>query len=96
MNIAHPNNKNLCSDTFEFFEDLQLIFGQGVATGKNAVGLGDGTDARTYKAGGNSNEEYVNDVDNIYEFVASTRDNELSEQYATIDSQTVPESRTEK
>ncbi|CAN6804570.1 unnamed protein product, partial [Brassica oleracea] len=83
-------------DTFEFFEDLQIIFGQGVATGKNAVGLGDGTDARTYKAEGNSNEEYWNDGDNIYEFDASTRDHELSEQYETFDSRTVPESRTEK
>nr|VDD17492.1 unnamed protein product [Brassica rapa] len=83
-------------DTFEFFEDLQIIFRQGVATGKNAVGLGDGTDARTYKAGENSNEENWNDVDNIYEFNASTRDHELSEQYAPFDSQTVPESRTEK
>ncbi|KAF8109060.1 hypothetical protein N665_0103s0015, partial [Sinapis alba] len=67
---VHPKHKNLRSDTFEFFEDLQIIFGQGVATGKNAVGLGDGTDAPC--------------------------DHELSEQYATFDSQTVPESRTEK
>ncbi|CAN7048615.1 unnamed protein product, partial [Brassica oleracea var. botrytis] len=80
----------------DYLKDLQIIFGQGVATGKNAVGLGDGTDARTYKAGGNSNEEYWNDGDNIYEFDASTRDHELSEQYETFDSRTVPESRTEK
>ncbi|XP_018460167.1 uncharacterized protein At2g29880 [Raphanus sativus] len=93
---THPKHKNLRSDTFEFFEDLQIIFGQGVATGKNAVGLGDGTDACTYKAGENSNEENWNDVANIYEFDASTRDHELSEQYTTFDSQTVPESRTEK
>ncbi|KAL0843335.1 hypothetical protein Bca101_016580 [Brassica carinata] len=94
--MAHPKQKNLRSDTFEFFEDLQIIFGQGVATRKNAVGLGDGTDARTYKVGESSNEENWNDVDNIYEFDASTRDHELSEQYATFDYQTVPESRTEK
>lgn len=75
---------------------MQIIFGQGVATGKNAVGLGDGTDARTYKPGESSNEENWNDINNIYEFDASTRDHELSEQYATFDSQTVPESRMEK
>ncbi|KAF8094011.1 hypothetical protein N665_0372s0017 [Sinapis alba] len=86
---AHPSNKKLRSDTFEFFEELQIILGQGVATGKNTVGLGDGNDARTYKDGGNSNEEYVNDVDHIYEFDASTRDHELSEHYATFDSQTI-------
>ncbi|KAJ4901557.1 Uncharacterized protein Rs2_15508 [Raphanus sativus] len=93
---AHPKHKNLHSDTFEFFEDLQIIFGQGVATAKNAIGLGDGTDARTYKAGETSNEENGNDEDNIYEFDASTRDHDLSELYASFDSQTVPESRTEK
>ncbi|RID40858.1 hypothetical protein BRARA_J00868 [Brassica rapa] len=103
LKLQHQNCADLLryssgfgNDTFEFFEDLQIIFRQGVATGKNAVGLGDGTDARTYKAGENSNEENWNDVDNIYEFNASTRDHELSEQYAPFDSQTVPESRTEK
>ncbi|KAG5375022.1 hypothetical protein IGI04_039618 [Brassica rapa subsp. trilocularis] len=80
----------------KYFKHYQSRHKQGVATGKNAVGLGDGTDARTYKAGENSNEENWNDVDNIYEFNASTRDHELSEQYAPFDSQTVPESRTEK
>ncbi|EFH40998.1 hypothetical protein ARALYDRAFT_496320 [Arabidopsis lyrata subsp. lyrata] len=76
---AHPNNKQLRYDTFEFFEELQIIFGEGVATGKNAIGLCDSTDAaiglcdstdaRTYKSGENSREEYVSDFDNGHQSI---------------------------
>lgn len=42
-------------ETFEDYEDLQLIFDVGLATGKNAVGLGDDdTDAQTFGAEDNS------------------------------------------
>ncbi|CAG7871333.1 hypothetical protein HID58_022828 [Brassica napus] len=38
---ANPNNKYLRDDSFEDFEELQMIFGQNTARGQNAVGLGD-------------------------------------------------------
>ncbi|WZZ73679.1 hypothetical protein YC2023_085049 [Brassica napus] len=41
MQKANPNNKYLREDSFEDFEELQMIFGQNTATGQNAVGLGD-------------------------------------------------------
>ena len=37
-------------ENFEDYEDLQLIFEQGLATGKNAIGLGEDTDAPTFGA----------------------------------------------
>ncbi|KAF8108606.1 hypothetical protein N665_0106s0008, partial [Sinapis alba] len=43
-------DKHLRDDTFEDFEDLEKIYGQNIARGNNAVGLGDTTDARTYIA----------------------------------------------
>ncbi|XP_019085973.1 PREDICTED: uncharacterized protein At2g29880-like [Camelina sativa] len=45
---AHPRQKSMRDETFEDYEDLQLIFDVGLATGKNAVGLGDDTDAETF------------------------------------------------
>ncbi|KAH0913968.1 LOW QUALITY PROTEIN: hypothetical protein HID58_028414 [Brassica napus] len=47
---AHPTKKSLRDETLEDYEDLQLIFEQGLATGKNAIGLGDDTDAPTFGA----------------------------------------------
>ncbi|KAG2264550.1 hypothetical protein Bca52824_071629 [Brassica carinata] len=38
MQKANPNNKYLREDSFEDFEELQMIFGQNTATGQNAVG----------------------------------------------------------
>ncbi|CAL9247830.1 unnamed protein product [Arabidopsis halleri] len=102
---AHPNNKQLRYDTFEFFEELQIIFGEGVATGKNAIGLCDSTDARTYKSGENSREEYVSDFDNGYEYDTTTHHESLwmsdshtqsSEHYAPFMSHGTSESPTEK
>ncbi|CAH8302825.1 unnamed protein product [Eruca vesicaria subsp. sativa] len=47
---AHPSKKTTRDEIFEDYEDLQLIFEQGLATGKNAIGLGDDTDAETFRA----------------------------------------------
>ncbi|KAL6269752.1 hypothetical protein ACE6H2_026663 [Prunus campanulata] len=38
-------------DTFEDYEDLVIAIGNGTAAGKNSIGLGDDTDARTYEVG---------------------------------------------
>ncbi|EOA23143.1 hypothetical protein CARUB_v100030691mg, partial [Capsella rubella] len=45
---AHQGKKSMRDETFEDYEDLQLIFDVGLATGRNAVGLGDDTDAPTF------------------------------------------------
>ncbi|XP_013600996.1 PREDICTED: uncharacterized protein At2g29880-like [Brassica oleracea var. oleracea] len=47
---AHPTKKSMRDENFEDYEDLQLIFEQGLATGKNAIGLGEDTDAPTFGA----------------------------------------------
>ncbi|KAG2311962.1 hypothetical protein Bca52824_023519 [Brassica carinata] len=44
---AHPNYKKFRDETFEEFDDLKIIFERNFATGRNAIGLGDTTDART-------------------------------------------------
>ncbi|EOA28438.1 hypothetical protein CARUB_v10024645mg [Capsella rubella] len=45
---GHSKSKHLRDDSFEDFEDLDKIFGNKIATGKNVIGLGDTTEARTY------------------------------------------------
>lgn len=57
--------KNLRNGSFEDYEDFQIIFGNGTAVGKNALGLGDGTDARTY--GLEENENMFDDNNEVYE-----------------------------
>lgn len=44
----------MCDETFEDYEDLQLMFDTGLASEKNIVGLGDDTDAQTFGAEDNS------------------------------------------
>ncbi|CAF2042900.1 unnamed protein product [Brassica napus] len=45
----HPTHKHLRYDSVEKYEDLQIIFGNGVATGGFAIGMGDSTDACTFR-----------------------------------------------
>ncbi|WZZ89093.1 hypothetical protein YC2023_117672 [Brassica napus] len=45
----HPTHAYLRYDSVGNFEDLQLIFGNGVATSGSAVGMDDTTDARTFR-----------------------------------------------
>ncbi|KAM5571281.1 hypothetical protein ABKV19_011738 [Rosa sericea] len=44
---AHPNDTNLRYGIFQDYEDLEIAIGNGVAVGKNSMGLGGATDART-------------------------------------------------
>ncbi|XP_010424399.1 PREDICTED: uncharacterized protein At2g29880-like [Camelina sativa] len=46
---AHTNKNHLRDETFEDFGDLHLIFSTNVATGKNAMGLGDAIDEDAYQ-----------------------------------------------
>ncbi|KAM7462226.1 hypothetical protein LguiA_030347 [Lonicera macranthoides] len=47
---AHPKDTELRYGTFEDYEDLEIAIGNGVAVGKNSIGLGSATDARTLGA----------------------------------------------
>ncbi|KAM7518807.1 hypothetical protein LguiB_017769 [Lonicera macranthoides] len=47
---AHPKDTELRYGTFEYYEDLEIAIGNGVAVGKNSIGLGSATDARTLGA----------------------------------------------
>ncbi|XP_020411486.1 uncharacterized protein At2g29880 [Prunus persica] len=48
---SHPSQVHLQRDTFADYEDLVIAIGNGTAAGKNSIGLGDDTDARTYEVG---------------------------------------------
>ncbi|XP_024005057.1 uncharacterized protein At2g29880 isoform X2 [Eutrema salsugineum] len=88
--LAHPKDKNLRYETFEFFDEFQIISGEGVATGKNAIGLGDSTDARTNK------EEYVHGIDDLYDLERTTHRHESPEHFVPFDSQKTSDYRREK
>ncbi|KAM7486286.1 hypothetical protein LguiA_002295 [Lonicera macranthoides] len=47
---AHPKDMELRYGTFEDYEDLEIAIGNGVAVGKNSIGSGSATDARTLGA----------------------------------------------
>ncbi|XP_074346560.1 uncharacterized protein At2g29880-like [Apium graveolens] len=46
----HPEDGNLRNGVCDDYEDLQITVGSGVTIGKNSIGLGSVTDARTLKA----------------------------------------------
>ncbi|KAL6577974.1 hypothetical protein OROMI_010302 [Orobanche minor] len=48
---AHPKDSNLRYDIFDDYEDLAIAIGNGVAVGKNSIGLSSITEARTLEAG---------------------------------------------
>ncbi|KAK1372571.1 hypothetical protein POM88_028764 [Heracleum sosnowskyi] len=45
---VHHSHKSYRTDTFGDYDDLRIAVGNGTAIGKNAIGLGDNTDVRTY------------------------------------------------
>ncbi|XP_074351566.1 uncharacterized protein At2g29880-like [Apium graveolens] len=47
---AHPKDGNLRNRVCDDYEDLQIVVGGVVVVGKNSIGLGSVTDARTLKA----------------------------------------------
>ncbi|KAK0571094.1 hypothetical protein LWI29_010893 [Acer saccharum] len=46
--IASPH-KNYCTDTSADYEDIRIAIGNGTTFGKHSIGLGDDTDARTFR-----------------------------------------------
>ncbi|KAI9178135.1 hypothetical protein LWI28_023107 [Acer negundo] len=45
---SHPTYRGLHNKNCDDYEDLQILIGNATATGKNSLGLGDETDARTF------------------------------------------------
>ncbi|KAK1401586.1 hypothetical protein POM88_001191 [Heracleum sosnowskyi] len=48
---AHPKDGYMRYEAFDDYEDLKIAVGNGVAVGKNSIGLGSSTEARTLEAG---------------------------------------------
>ncbi|KAI5337899.1 hypothetical protein L3X38_017170 [Prunus dulcis] len=46
---SHPKDTNIQTKTCEDYEDLQIIIGSATTIGRNSLGLGDDTDARTFR-----------------------------------------------
>ncbi|XP_033138787.1 uncharacterized protein At2g29880-like [Brassica rapa] len=74
---AHPKFKKFRDEIFEEFDDLKLIFDKNIATGTNAIGLGETTDAQTVRVAetekeqANCGEEFSFDVQQNYESQSS-------------------------
>ncbi|CAH2079453.1 unnamed protein product, partial [Thlaspi arvense] len=67
---GHPSHKFLRYDSIDQFEDLKIIFDCAIANGGSSVGLGDTTDARTFKTADSQVKESLNfDDSNGDEFV---------------------------
>ncbi|KZV19364.1 hypothetical protein F511_25099 [Dorcoceras hygrometricum] len=58
---SHPKHEHYRRDTFEDYEDLRIVVGNGTATGKYSIGLGDDTDARTYETEENRGTSLIDD-----------------------------------
>lgn len=61
---SHTNQRYLRTDTFPNYDDLIIVFGNGIVVGNNSVELGEDTNARTYQGGENTSariEDYVSD-----------------------------------
>ncbi|KAG7559241.1 Myb/SANT-like domain [Arabidopsis thaliana x Arabidopsis arenosa] len=63
----HPKHKHLRYESNEQFEDLQVIFGCGLATGGSAIGMGDTIDARTIRTGESTRVRDNIIVDEVFE-----------------------------
>ncbi|KAK1377398.1 Disease resistance protein [Heracleum sosnowskyi] len=48
---AHPKDSYMRYEAFDDYEDLKIAVGNGVVVGKNSIGLGNSTEARTLEAG---------------------------------------------
>ncbi|CAD5327241.1 unnamed protein product [Arabidopsis thaliana] len=71
---AHPNHKHMQTESIDHFEDVQIIFGDAVATGSFAVGISDSTCPRIYTVGERSQgKKTVNQDENIEELLPRKR-----------------------
>ncbi|XP_073051581.1 uncharacterized protein At2g29880-like [Primulina eburnea] len=73
---SHPKHEYYRTSTFEDYEDLRIAVGNGTATGKCSIGLGDDTDARTFETEQNKSTSLIDDYMFDYdsgEFIQSER-----------------------
>ncbi|KAK0582696.1 hypothetical protein LWI29_028630 [Acer saccharum] len=63
---SHPTHRGLLNKNCDDYEDLQIVIGNATVTGKNSLGLGDETDARTFGVEDRHTtlDDFVNDETN--------------------------------
>ncbi|XP_057790201.1 uncharacterized protein LOC131007072 [Salvia miltiorrhiza] len=96
---AHPKDAYLRTGSFSNFEDLGLAVGNGVAIGRNAIGVGSATDARTIgvdESRGPLIEELNYDADNEAFVVLGQNDPPLSGSKSPLESTEVPVESTQR
>ncbi|WOG89447.1 hypothetical protein DCAR_0208685 [Daucus carota subsp. sativus] len=71
---VHPTHKSYRTDTFGDYDDLRIAVGNGTAIGKNAIGLRDDTDARTYDNEASKKHQPLDDLVYDYNTEAYTPD----------------------
>ncbi|XP_057804605.1 uncharacterized protein LOC131019984 [Salvia miltiorrhiza] len=96
---AHPKDAYLRTGSFSDFEDLGLAVENGVAVGRNAIGLGSATDARTIgvdESRGPHIEELNYDADNEAFVVLGQDDPPLSGSKSPLAFTEVPVESTQR
>ncbi|XP_050157270.1 uncharacterized protein At2g29880-like [Malus sylvestris] len=63
---AYPDQRSICKKSCDDFEDLQIILGDATATGKQSLGLGEETDARTFVMEGGIEEDEQVGIENLF------------------------------
>ncbi|OAO89371.1 hypothetical protein AXX17_ATUG01280 [Arabidopsis thaliana] len=78
------DSRRMQTESIDHFEDLQIIFGDAVATGSFAVGMSDSTCPRIYTVGERSQgKETVNQDENIEEVYEFSSQHPSSAEYST-------------
>ncbi|XP_057791150.1 uncharacterized protein At2g29880-like [Salvia miltiorrhiza] len=96
---AHPKDAYLRTGSFSNFDDLRLAVGNGVAVGRNAIGVGSATDARTIgvdESRGPLIEELNYDAANEAFVVLGEDDPPLSGSKSPLESTEVPVESTQR
>ncbi|KAM7481729.1 hypothetical protein LguiB_006312 [Lonicera macranthoides] len=81
---AHPKDTELKYGTFEDYEDLEIAIGNGVAVGKNSIGLGNATNARTLGASEGGVIEKLDKISTSFEKIYSLLEKRERERQYTI------------
>ncbi|KAL1824000.1 hypothetical protein ACET3Z_010778 [Daucus carota] len=63
---VHPTHKSYRMDTLGDYDDLRIAVGNGTTIEKNAIGLGDDTDARTYDNDASKKHQPLDDL--VYDY----------------------------
>ncbi|XP_057811509.1 uncharacterized protein At2g29880-like [Salvia miltiorrhiza] len=99
VGCAHPKDAYLRTGSFSDFDDLRLAVGNGVAIGRNVIGVGSATDARTIgvdESRGPLIEELNYDAANEAFVVLGEDDPPLSGSKSPLESTEVPVESTQR